>query len=170
MIAANLTLSLCPACTEFGRSERTRRARPAPTSQSAPVSELCVLHVSAFSSPNLSSFNSNSSSGSLVSFVDAPDAASSISPLSATLTKNTRGGGHILLAKSSLSEVWPIVHSLLSPISFGIRTYAKRARNPFRMNTSKTPLKSFRMNTYEKRGRGLVAQASACALHSRPNV
>jgi hypothetical protein len=43
-----------------------------------------------------------------------------------------------------------------SPKSSRIRTYAKRARNPFTMNTSKTKdLKSFRMNTYEKKGRGV---------------
>jgi hypothetical protein len=34
-----------------------------------------------------------------------------------------------------------------------IRTYAKRARNPFTMNTSETQhLKSFRIRTYEKTG------------------
>jgi hypothetical protein len=42
-----------------------------------------------------------------------------------------------------------------SPNSFRIRTYAKYARNPFTMNTSKTQdLKPFRMNTYEKTPRG----------------
>jgi hypothetical protein len=45
--------------------------------------------------------------------------------------------------------------NLLSPNSFRISTYAKRARNPFTMNTSKTKhLKPFRMNTYEKTGEG----------------
>src|SRR5580693_9883783 len=51
----------------------------APTSKSVPIpfSALRALYVSAFSSPN----------------VDALDAASSVSPLFATLTKNTGGGG-----------------------------------------------------------------------------
>ncbi len=58
--------------------ERTRWVRPALPAKSIPVpssSDLCVLCVSAFSSPN----------------VDALDAASSISPMFATLTKNTWG-------------------------------------------------------------------------------
>ena len=149
--------------------------RPAPIVKSAPVSELCV---SAFSSPNL----------------DALDAASTISPLSATLTKNTGGGGisqasprnsnhnpspfnlkllslFTLSLEGSLegSVVEGSTFNCFSPISFRIRTYAKPARNPFTMNTSKTQdLKLFRMNTYEKRGVGvLVAQASACARRPR---
>jgi hypothetical protein len=58
--------------------ERNRRARLTLPAKSVPVpssSHLCALCVSAFSSPD----------------VDAVDAASSVSPLSATLTKNTRG-------------------------------------------------------------------------------
>ena len=44
------------------------------------------------------------------------------------------------------------------PISFRIRTYAKCARNPFTMNTSKTKgLKLFRINTYKKTGGGAGA-------------
>src|SRR5580658_397859 len=40
-------------------------------------------------------------------------------------------------------------------IPFRIRTYAKHTRNPCRIRTSKTQdLKFFRMNTYEKTGRG----------------
>jgi hypothetical protein len=40
-------------------------------------------------------------------------------------------------------------------IPFRIRTYAKTARNPFRMRTSKRKdLKLFRINTYKKTGRG----------------
>ena len=39
--------------------------------------------------------------------------------------------------------------------SFIIRTYAKHTRNPFRIRTSKTlDLKSFRIRTYKKGGRG----------------
>ena len=67
----------CPVCAE-PRTERTRRARPTFPARSTPIlssSHLCALCASAFSSPN----------------VDAHDAASSISPLSAILTKNTRG-------------------------------------------------------------------------------
>ena len=55
----------------------------APLSKSVPVSNFCV---SVFTSPNLSSSSSNSSIRGFVSSVDAPDGASSISPLSATLT------------------------------------------------------------------------------------
>jgi hypothetical protein len=53
-----------------------RRRSPLPATSSS-QRNLCALCVSAFSSPN----------------VDALDAASSISPLFATLTENTRGGG-----------------------------------------------------------------------------
>ncbi len=104
MIVANPIHSVCPeerrgypAGTGFSRSERARSTRPWAQSvilpalsvaevsaakdpgliASAPVSELCALCVSVFSSPNL----------------DALDAASSLSPLSATLTKNTGGWG-----------------------------------------------------------------------------
>jgi hypothetical protein len=52
-----------------------RRCSPLPATSSS-QRNLCALRVSAFSSPN----------------VDALDAASSISPLFATLTENTRGG------------------------------------------------------------------------------
>jgi hypothetical protein len=67
-------------------------ANPTSFSKSVPVSDLCVLCVSVFSSPNLSPFDSNPLTRNLASFVDALDAASSISPLFATLTKNTGGG------------------------------------------------------------------------------
>jgi len=55
--------------------ERIRRARPTLPAKSIPIPSSSGLCASAFSSPN----------------VDARDAASSISPLSAALTKNTRG-------------------------------------------------------------------------------
>jgi hypothetical protein len=56
----------------------------------------------------------------------------------------------------ALSVVEGSTFNCFSPISFRIRTYAKSARNPFTMNTSKTQdLKLFRMNTYEKRGEGV---------------
>ncbi len=171
-------------------------ANPASISKSVPVSDLCVRRLprpgrgvgvhperlGVFGSPNLSPFNSNASTRNLTSFVDALDAASSISPLSATLTKNTGGWGGApsfsaysvpsalksiralpstdpLNAPRSLSSL-PFdfrlsTVNLLSPISFRIRTYAKCSRNPFRMNTSKTKdLKPCRINTSIKRGRG----------------
>jgi len=47
--------------------------------------------------------------------------------------------------------------TFLRAICCRIRTYEKHAPNPFRIRTSKTQdLKPFRMNTYEKRGRGPV--------------
>jgi hypothetical protein len=53
------------------------------------------------------------------------------------------------------------------PNSFTIRTSAKRACNPCRMRSFKTlDLKSFRMCSSEKKGRGPVAQTSVCALTS----
>jgi len=149
MIAATLTLS----------------PPPAPIFQSASVSELCV---SVFSSPDHSPFNSNPSTRNLASFVDALDAASSLSPLFATLTKNTRGWGVPSFSANSVPGVYPDrgvkIHiqprPALSPQLTGksriICTYAKPARNSFTMNTSKTQdLKPFRMNTYRKRGEGV---------------
>jgi hypothetical protein len=100
MLATSLTRPLYSACTIYAeprrkppRSERTRSTRHSPlnfegspASKSIPVSDLCALCVSAFSSPD----------------VDALDAASSISPLFATLTKNTPGVGYVLPSVSSL--------------------------------------------------------------------
>jgi hypothetical protein len=83
-------------------------ANPTSISKSVPVSDLCVLCVSVFSSPNLSPFTSDPSTRNLVSFVDALDAASSISPLFATLTKNTRGEGVTAYTFGhSLAFLWP---------------------------------------------------------------
>jgi len=49
----------------------------------------------------------------------------------------------------------PTRHSPLATKSFGIRTYEKLARNPFRIRTSKAQhLKPFGMNTYKKTPRG----------------
>ncbi len=80
-------------------------AKPTSISKSVPVSDLCVQ---VFSSPNLSPFNSNSSTRNLASFVDALDAVSSLSPLSATLTKNTRGwGGVPSISANSVPGVYP---------------------------------------------------------------
>jgi hypothetical protein len=165
---------------------------PASISEPVPVSDLCVRRlprpcrgVSAFSSPNLSPFSSNPSPRNLVSFVDALDAASSISPVFATLTKNTGGWGVPSFSANSVPSALKSTRALpstdpfdvphypphcfsffhRSPVashqsqvtkSFIIRTYAKYVHNPFRMNTSKTQdLKLFRINTYEKTGGGV---------------
>ncbi len=148
--------------------------RRAPIPKSLPVSDLCVLCVSVFSSPKLSPFKSGHPPSHLLPFVDALDAASSVSPLSATLTKNTRGGGTSQAPAKNSDRIPSVFHFQLlalslvegstfnlptfnrfSPISFRFRTYGKPARNLFRMNTSKTKnLKLFRTNTYKiTRGR-----------------
>jgi hypothetical protein len=82
-------------------------ANPASISKPVPVSDLCVLCASAFSSPSLSPFNSNPSTRKPASFVDALDAASSISPVFATLTKNTRGWGAPSFSANSVPGVYP---------------------------------------------------------------
>jgi hypothetical protein len=95
----------------------------APTSKSVPVSDLCVLCVSVFSSPNLSRFNFELST-----------------------------------------------FNCFFPKSRRIRTSAKGAHNPCRMNTSKRKrLKPFRMNTYEKTPGG-PPTASWCRLASSPDL
>jgi hypothetical protein len=124
---------------------------------------------SAFASSLFSPFDFKLSTLNLFSFLDALDAASSLSPLSATLTKNTRGWGVPSFSANSVpsalkstralpsTDPFDALHYPLAPIPFRIRTCAKRARNPFRIRTSKTQdLKAFRMNTYEKTpgGRG----------------
>src|SRR5579885_1718095 len=55
--------------------------------------------------------------------------------------------------------------SVPSPKSSGIRTYEKRARNPFRIRTSKSlDLKSFRIRTYRKTPGGGGPAHSPCLL------
>ena len=107
-----------PACTEFSRSERTRSTRHTLPPQSASVSELCARRlprpgrgVSAFSSPNFSPFNFK-----LFSFLDALDAASSLSPLSATLTKST-GGGDIPKRRQGTRIAFPLPSTLRIQLS-----------------------------------------------------
>src|SRR5579884_714809 len=57
--------------------------------------------------------------------------------------------------------------SVPSPKSSGIRTYEKRARNPFRIRTSKSlDLKSFRIRTYRKTPGGGGPAHSPCLLAS----
>jgi hypothetical protein len=102
------------------------------------------------------------------------DAASSLTPLFATLTKNTGGWGmsaSFLRVSSaySASQRYPSLSSTavscellavssprVTPNSFRIRTSAKRTRNSHGIRTSKRQdLKSFRIRTYKKpRGRG----------------
>jgi|SRR5580704_1176075 hypothetical protein len=82
---------------------------------------------------DFSSFNFELSAFNSCPFPATLDAASSITPLFATLTKNTRGGG-------TPSRPKP-------PLSFS----AVPTLNPFTVRTSKTQhLKSFRIRTYEK--------------------
>jgi hypothetical protein len=99
MIVANPTLY--PACREPRTEER--RAYP-------------ELSISAFSSPNPSPFDFKLSTVNLFSFLDALDAASSLSPLSATHTKNTRGGG-TSQASAKNSNRNPSVFNCFSRIS-----------------------------------------------------
>ena len=119
------------------------------------------------------------------------DAASSLTPLFATLTKNTRGWGtsaSFLCVSSaySVSQRYPFlsptaVSCKLSPLSsplaptnsFTIRTSAKPATNPFRIRTSKTQhLKPFRtlrlravlarrIRIYKKTGEGAPSPAAS---------
>jgi excinuclease ABC subunit C len=106
------------------------------------------------------------------------DAASSISPVFATLTKNTRGGGYPSSSANSVNGACsgPVgaLSSLPSPsfrnlqtfqlsnlptfpraIPLIIRSSAKRVRNSCRMRSFKTrDLNSFRMRSYKKTGEG----------------
>jgi hypothetical protein len=104
------------------------------------------------------------------------DAASSLTPLFATLTKNTRGWGtsasflcvssaysasprYLFLSSKTVScKLSAVSVRPVTPNSFIIRTSAKRARNSSRIRTSKTRhLNSFRIRTYEKTGEGSPA-------------
>ena len=131
---------------------------------SSPVNRLFVLSPFNFKLPALSGVEG--STVNLLSSLDALDAASSLSPLSATLTKNTGGWGTPLFSANSVPSAFKSTRALpstdpfaaphhpphcfslfhQSPVtshqsqatkSFTIRTYAKRPRNPFTMNTYK---------------------------------
>ena len=92
-------------------------ANPTSFSKSVPVFDLCrrrlprpgrgvgvhLERLGVFTSPNLSPFDSNPLTRNLASAVGALDAASSISPLIATLTKNTRGG-----VMRNRAHYWPL--------------------------------------------------------------
>jgi len=122
----------------------------------SPTNRPRTLLLNAFSSGSSLPFNIPTFKPSNLQTTNL-DAASSISPLFATLTKNTRGGStpqSKLLSFRNLTTR----HSLLSTISFTIRTYQKRASNPFGIRTSKTrDLNSFRICTYKKTPRGVGA-------------
>jgi hypothetical protein len=134
---------------------------------------LCVLCASAFSPPLSFDSKPGIASNPQSPNVDAVDVASSLSPFPAALTKNTRGWVYPPRAprartRPSALTVFTCFPRTVSPFdferstvnwffpkSFRIRTSAKSTRNPCGMNTSRTKdLKSFRMNTYKKRGRG----------------
>jgi len=160
-----------PACPERSRRER---------SEGSPFrfSPLRVLSVSAFSSPDVSSFNSklstfNSSSltpfpVTLTSHPQLNENSAILSPVPATLTRRVKhnpfvchsyekhpGWGYIHQAQIFFFRNLTTHYSLLSTNSFTIRTSPKRACNPCRMRSFKTQdLKPFRMCSYEKTGRG----------------
>ena len=101
-IVANPTLSVypeprrvCPACTESGRSERTRRARHFTLSfeGAAPISASSLF---AAKRTKLTPLFSYSSALFKKECLPKPFAIN----LFRTLLQNTRGGGHILQAKS----------------------------------------------------------------------
>src|SRR3984957_8112278 len=84
------------------------------------------------------------------------DAASTISPLLATLTQNTRGWGYRLIPSPLPAEYFLLSSHPPFANSFRIRTYEKRARNSRKIRTSKTQdLKPFRICTYKKTGGGV---------------
>jgi hypothetical protein len=141
-----------PACPERSRRERSEgsaflrrlatRHSPLATSPLSPFPSTLTSHAQLAENKN-----------TLSPAVAILDAASSITPLFATLTKNTRGGGYRFCPLSFMAS--PTSHHSLPTISFTIRTYEKRARNPRRIRTSKTQdLKPFRIRTYRKTGRG----------------
>jgi len=95
------------------------------------------------------------------------DAASSISPVFAALTKNTRGGGYPSSSANSVPSVLKLTRhqSPTDPVDprrgptdtipLIIRSSAKRARNSCRMRSFKTQdLKPFRICSCEKTGEG----------------
>jgi hypothetical protein len=116
-------------------SDRVGALKPtpasAPTSKSLPVSDLCVLCVSAFSSPNLSS--------------------SSFKLLALSIVE----GSTFICFSQTLSSFnfKPSTSNCISPKSRRMRSFVKSARNPFRMSSFKTKdLKLFRMSIYKKTG------------------
>ena len=79
-----------------------------------------------------------------------------LTPIESHSYKKHPGWGYILQAKIFSFRNLTTRYSLLSTISFIIRTYEKRARNSRRIRTSKTRhLKPFRIRTYKKTGRGV---------------
>jgi hypothetical protein len=137
-----------------------------------PSNRSCALSLNGFNSCSPLPLNIPNSKPSTLQTTNL-DAASSLTPLFATLTKNTRGRGtsaSFLCVNSaySASQRYPFLSSTavsckllavsfprVTPNSFTIRTSAKHTHNPFRIRTSKTQnLKSFRICTYKKNGGG----------------
>jgi hypothetical protein len=208
------------------------------TLPSASVSELCVLCVSAFSSPSLSSSSPelrkesrrkprrsvnlparHSARVSIKiiprhlcflcfhtvthSFVPSKTLSPIVSYPSTLFVQNSRGGVPPACARRPrpiLYSVYPVypeprreprrqrsrsersegsaslpilatLHSPFATKSFTIRTSAKRARNSFTMNTSKTKdLKPFRIRTYEKTPGGEGAVPCCPTPYSLPTT
>ncbi len=86
-----------------------------------------------------------------------------------TLLQNTGGGTPPPKIFSLFFCVPSTAHSSSSAKSRRIRTYAKRARNPFTIRTSKTQdLKPFRIRTYEKTPGGPPAGSLSSAPETDP--
>ena len=139
---------------------------PIPSSQRP----ICAFRASELSFPDLF-LSPLSLERSVINLRLYLDAASSLSPLFAALTENTRGWGSHPSNKrvrnfpaaatdrgsrnTDHSSGFKLAthHSSFAPNSSRIRTYERRDRKPFGIRTSKTKhLKPFRMNTYKKTG------------------
>ena len=117
-------------------------ANPTSISKSVPVSDLCVLCVSVFSSPNLSPFHFQLLALSVVegsTFNCFPPNLSSFNFKRSTFNRFLRNLSSFNFKLSTFNRI--------SRKSFTIRTYGKSALNLFRMNTYKTnELKNFIIN------------------------
>jgi hypothetical protein len=113
------------------------------------LSSLSPLCVSAFSSPSLSfDLKLETTSNPLSANADAVDAASSLSPLPATLTKNTRGWGTSVTTRSRSGqcrrESAPFHYLFTSllrrfPLRHGTRTTVHGPRSSCRLRALFTP-------------------------------
>ena len=136
------------------------------------------LQVSTFNSVSLTPFPATPTNT-----LQTTEKTATLSLLSATLTRHITPNSFVCHSykkhpASNLSSqrsfrssfpppnFLPTRHSPLATKSFGIRTYEKLTRNPFRIRTSETQdLKPFGMNTYKKSpGGGLSGN---CANHSQ---
>jgi len=152
--------------------------RRATTSQFANVRPFS-LNLLAACPANPDSRTERSGSGNFLSLSPFPatltddlqltENATTLSPFAATLTGRVkhnpfvchsygkhRGWGHIVQSRFFPLRNLTTQHSLLSTISFPIRTCAKRASNPRRIRTSKTrdlkPLRTLRLRAVLARG------------------